>query len=627
MTGRRRFTVPRGAALAVGVLACVLDAYLVTQHQIRDEMIGGDGHYTWLWARSLAFDGDLDLTNDVALCGDPWNLGTSNYWGVGYGVLMAPFLLGARLLFRLPADALPYVAGACRGPLARHAMVGGAVYATLALALGYRLAARHVKPTFAVAGAALAGLASPLFWYAGVVPSYNHAASAFVCALFLERWDAGRADAGRADARRADAGRSLRSHVLLGAVAGLAATVRLQSVLVTLPLVVEGLLRAGALARARDGRGLARHAGRIGASLLACAAAFSPQLLAWHATTGRWLGEPHAAGYVRPAHPELAGPLFFPSSGLLANSPLLLLALVGLVVGALRVRVSTRARARVAAAAALGCFVATWYVVACTFDWWGAAGYPGRRFCEATAPFVLGYAFALEGAADLLRRRASALVAASAVVVAALGGVFARSWPHDLPAVGPAPSILGPWLAAFTTRVHDAVGNPTSLPASLAFAVRHQTHPKHYDMMAPFLVTYAPPGSDGRYTKDTIWAGGTNNEHFFLEGFGPVKGDGELATRDVCAGRVGRVVVPLFDDRVRRVDVRLGEGAALGTAVTLAWGGVVRAERVVAEGGAAVREVRFDVPAGTSQAGTNELTLRPAAGCVAVRTLRFRDVP
>src|ERR1039458_1900074 len=30
-----------------------------------------DGYYTWLFARSIAYDHDIDFTNDYALCGDP----------------------------------------------------------------------------------------------------------------------------------------------------------------------------------------------------------------------------------------------------------------------------------------------------------------------------------------------------------------------------------------------------------------------------------------------------------------------------------------------------------------------------------------------------------------------------
>src|SRR5271168_2012406 len=32
---------------------------------------GSDGYYTWLFARSITYDHDIDFTNDYALCGDP----------------------------------------------------------------------------------------------------------------------------------------------------------------------------------------------------------------------------------------------------------------------------------------------------------------------------------------------------------------------------------------------------------------------------------------------------------------------------------------------------------------------------------------------------------------------------
>src|SRR5678815_285838 len=39
----------------------------------RPVMARGDGHMHYLFTRSLVFDGDVNLDNDLARFGDPWN--------------------------------------------------------------------------------------------------------------------------------------------------------------------------------------------------------------------------------------------------------------------------------------------------------------------------------------------------------------------------------------------------------------------------------------------------------------------------------------------------------------------------------------------------------------------------
>lgn len=63
-------------------------------------LVAGDGHYLFATARSLAFDGDLDLTNQYWVMGDRWGLGrdpTVDRWRlppreIGPSLLMVPGL-------------------------------------------------------------------------------------------------------------------------------------------------------------------------------------------------------------------------------------------------------------------------------------------------------------------------------------------------------------------------------------------------------------------------------------------------------------------------------------------------------------------------------------------------------
>ena len=61
--------------------------------------IGGDGFYSWIFARSIALDGDMHFANDYALCGDPWHVGAdegghrpANPFYVGMSLIWAPVL-------------------------------------------------------------------------------------------------------------------------------------------------------------------------------------------------------------------------------------------------------------------------------------------------------------------------------------------------------------------------------------------------------------------------------------------------------------------------------------------------------------------------------------------------------
>jgi hypothetical protein len=92
---RRRLTLTVSIS-AVGILAMLaIAAILGPLH-----LVAGDGHYVFAAGRSLAFDGDLDLTNQYWVMGDRWGLGrdpTDDRWRlppreIGPSILMIPGL-------------------------------------------------------------------------------------------------------------------------------------------------------------------------------------------------------------------------------------------------------------------------------------------------------------------------------------------------------------------------------------------------------------------------------------------------------------------------------------------------------------------------------------------------------
>src|SRR6202044_2267827 len=81
---------------------------------------GSDGHYSWMYARSLAYDGDLDFANDYGLCGDPFGIGwttlahrRANIFYIGPAVFWTPAIWLLKHFVHGPAR----VAGGCEGPI------------------------------------------------------------------------------------------------------------------------------------------------------------------------------------------------------------------------------------------------------------------------------------------------------------------------------------------------------------------------------------------------------------------------------------------------------------------------------------------------------------------------------
>ena len=74
-----RLPTPWIAALALALLGLLtsfwLNASPPSAHPVESYTVSGDAHYIFATARSLAYDGDLDLTNQLRVMGDRWGLG------------------------------------------------------------------------------------------------------------------------------------------------------------------------------------------------------------------------------------------------------------------------------------------------------------------------------------------------------------------------------------------------------------------------------------------------------------------------------------------------------------------------------------------------------------------------
>jgi hypothetical protein len=187
-------------------------------------------------------------------------------------------------------------------------------------------------------------------------------------------------------------------------VAGFIALIRWQNILFA--------LLPGSMPPCSDRRAGARRSARVRATLIASAAflacsiaGFLPQMLAWQSIYGSLLARSPVGPQIRWTSPQLADILWSARNGLFSTAPVLYLAAAGLVLLSI-----ARPAAGWPMIAAVAVMV---YFNACIQDWWGSAGFGGRRFDGTIPLFAVGLAVFVEAAAAVVRRHAVAAVSAA----------------------------------------------------------------------------------------------------------------------------------------------------------------------------------------------------------------------
>jgi hypothetical protein len=114
-------------------------------------------------------------------------------------------------------------------------------------------------------------------------------------------------------------------------------------------------------------------------------------------------------------------------------------------------------------------------------DWWGSAGYGGRRFDGTLPLFVLGLGAAIEALGAAVARRPR-LIAAAVLATAAIWNVTllaaARAGTVSIGAAIPFREAG----AEQARLLHRWIGHPFSYPANLWFAARHGVSPANFDL-------------------------------------------------------------------------------------------------------------------------------------------------
>lgn len=419
----------------------LLLAFLLTLPLI-NPWIRGDGVGYYAYARAPLIEHSLDFTRDYEFANESFRQGRlddkgqpraefrtptghlENHFTVGPAMLWAPFLLlahGGVLIARFLGSSV--AADGFSAPY-RYAMaLATALYGFVALWLSFRLARKYAGLLPAFLGTLAIWWASSLPVYMYFNPSWSHAHSAFVVALFLWYWDSTRGS------------RTAGQWLILALMTGLMLNVYYANLMVAAVLVVEAvwqyapMLRTGSPDAHNLAKLLRQHASFGAVVLLTLIPTFAT----------RWIvyGGPLRSGYVPLRSwlwrsPVFLEVLFSSNHGLLLWTPVLAFSLAGLVL--LAWRQPRQGVPFLAAATAYYLFFTTYP------DWAGISSFGNRFFVSLTPLFILGLAVLLERAAALSPRPRPALFASSAglacFVLWNLGLMY--QWgTHLIPARGP----------------------------------------------------------------------------------------------------------------------------------------------------------------------------------------------
>src|SRR5215469_16398422 len=404
--------------------------------------VRGDGVGYYAYARAPLIEHDLDFTHDYqfanegfreARCDEKGNpkpeYRTStghldNHFTVGPAMLWSPFLLVAHaavIVARTLGSDIP--ANGFSWPY-RYAMAfATGLYGFLGLFISFRLARKYVEPLWSFVATIVIWWASSLPVYMYFNPSWSHAHSAFVVALFLWYWDATREH------------RSLAQWLVLGLIVGLMLDVYYMNLMLVTVLAVEAA--AQYLEIFRSGHSVASSfltlfTRQFLFSCVVCVVML-PTFLS------RWIvyGGPFKTGYLSVRDflwrsPVFLDVLFSSNHGLLSWTPLAAFAILGLLFFAIR-----------SPKIGVPCFsaLAAFYLFISYYpDWAGISSYGNRFFISLTPLFILGLAYLLERLATRFERPGAA-VAVSAGILACFVlwnlGLIYQWGAHLVPARGP----------------------------------------------------------------------------------------------------------------------------------------------------------------------------------------------
>ncbi len=469
------------------------------------ERAASDGREYFVQVRSLVIDHDLDFSNENATFGVR---GTAKMYPFGTAFLWAPFMLLAHAwLHILNLFGGSYSTDGLTSPYQQAVGLGSLIYGFAGLVLIWRMLRDYFDDTIAAIAAVAIAVGTFFLWYLVVENSMIHGPSLFATMVFLYVWHRGRPRPRGAGAGEA-AVPSAAWWIGLGLTAGFMTMVRWQNITFAGLAVLLSLWQIR-----RTVRPALRAALLFGVSAFV---AFVPQLIFWKVVRGGWLSVPAADhGFdIRALH--VFDVLFSSNHGLLATTPLVYLALLGLP---FFVR-----RDRPMSILLIVGFASQVIINSGNDGWWGGPGFGARRFDNCLLVFGVGLASLLAW----LRERP--LVAPIAVIGAFVAGnLVLMSDVRDRQL----PSSDAITFVDAMKSVSGRVGNPFSFPYNAWVAWRYDADWSLYDRIK------------GRtYNNLDIDFGDTGDDTFLGHGWlGPERSD--TRTFRWTTGLSSSIVVPL----------------------------------------------------------------------------------
>ena len=412
-----------------------------------------------MFARSLAYDGDVDFTNDYALCGDPFDIGwitpahrPANFFYFGPALLWTPLVW----VLKHFVHGAPNVAGGCVGPIPAIVLVMSSFVGGVTVLVTSAMLRRITTPRLAALTTLVATLGGLLLYYTAMSASYSHAYDAMFVALYL--WMLVRI--------REDGARRWRV-AAAGILLGLAILQRSSNAIFfwVAPLAFMRTLSL------REALRVATPVSILG--LLGFAFGIVPTAWINHAVYGRFSLYAHGPHFLHPGHAHPLLLIFDQRGGLFAWAPIFWLAVPGVVL------LARRRDVRWLVVPLIVCGAFELFLSSAALDWQGA-----RRLTNLTPLFALAMAPVFEKVARFVSASPGRLkTALGAAFVAALawgngsvcGGFANKRIPWDQPLTTSQRWAEGQ--AAVLTSVERVVGPLTALPAAWIFSARYHLSP------------------------------------------------------------------------------------------------------------------------------------------------------
>ncbi len=403
--------------------------------------VRGDGVGYYAYVRAVLIEHNLDFQKDWKHGNESFAMGRldargnvlpdeytptghiANLWAIGPSLLWFPFLfvthMGVLLCDRFGAH---IAADGFSTPYVVTMAFATAFYGFLGLWLSFTLARKYFAERWAFLATIGIWWASSLPVYMYFNPSWSHAHSAFAVALFLWYWNRTRGE------------RTIVQWILLGLLSGFIVDVYYPNgALLVIPLL-EGIVgywddfKSPAYGGAAMARLFFRHLIYVSAFVMALLPTMITRQIIFGSSTHT--GYAPVGGWAWKS-PAFFNVLFSSDHGMLSWTPILILALIGLLL--------FRRTDETFGTYAIVAFLLFYFVVSVHPDWDGMSSFGNRFFVSLTPLFILGLAAFFDCLAGVWREQRAAIAATvvtALLIVWNLGLVF--QWGvHLIPARGP----------------------------------------------------------------------------------------------------------------------------------------------------------------------------------------------